>query len=86
MYSDKDFNFRNNPQKLLQVRASIAKDKSITPSAQVYDAIGQSAKDQYSHSNNYINKAMEEAMMQSQVMLGNTKEDSHRMKYQMWLR
>lgn len=44
MYSTKDFGFRKLPIKLQQIRISVGKDRVLTPTAQVYDALQHDAK------------------------------------------
>lgn len=88
MYSSKDFDFRNSPIKLQKIRISVAKDRVITPTAQVYDALRQDPKNPkdaaqflvQTSKKNHINQALEEALMCSQVILGNNKNEASLMK------
>ena len=66
----------------------MAKDRVITPTAQVYDALRQDPKNPkdaaqflvQTSKKNHINQALEEALMCSQVILGNNKNEASLMK------
>ena len=86
LYAAKDFDFRKNKDKLALVRTSISIQRQISPQGQVYDALANDAgntkhlKASKGGKKNYINQAMEEAMMSSQVILGNTQKEESLMQ------
>ena len=90
MYSYKDFEFRKDQQKMNGVRTAIAVNRQISPQGVVYDALindtGNLKQLKPKSKNNYINQAMEEAMMSSQMILGNSKNEENYMKKQMLIR